>query len=255
MIKKFPLHEKIAARELAAGLIINFNAPTLTDLAALIGFDFVLFDCEHGPIGPETAEGMIRAAYQGGIAPLVRVSSLQANEALKFLDLGAIGIMFPQVSSAADAKRAVEAVRFPPLGRRGAAPSTRAAEYVAKRPFQEYVEIANETLLVLPIIETPAGVEAIDEIAATKGIDVIVIGAVDLATAMGYAGNRTAPEVIKAVDRIIAGAKVAGKPLLMAGATTEQLRHFRELGADLVMMALGTWLVPLGQLFLKSVRA
>ena len=254
MIQEFALHRKIASRELAAGLIINCNAPTLTDLAALIGFDFVLFDCEHGPIGAEAVEGMIRAAYAGGIAPLVRTSSLAPNEALKFLDIGAIGIMFPQVSSGADARRAADAVRFPPRGRRGAAPSTRAAEYVAKRPFKDYIDAVNTHLLVLPIIETPSGVEAIDEIAATEGVDVIVIGAVDLATAMGFSGNRAAPEVIKAVDRIIAGARKAGKPILMAGATVEQLRQFHDQGADLVMMALGTWLIPLGQSFLKAVR-
>ncbi len=255
MVLRYVLHDKIEGRIIAAGLMVNFNAPIIADLAALIGFDFFVMDCEHGPIGPEAAENMIRAAQAGGIAPLVRISSLEANEALRFLDLGAGGILFPHVESGADARRAVDAVRFPPAGKRGVAPGTRAAQYGATQSFTDYLDTANRHLLVVPIVETPSGVDAIEEIVQTPGVDVIAIGALDLATAMGFPGNRAAPQVVDAIGRTIQAVRAAGKPVLMAGGTAEQLRQLRKLGADLVMAPFASWLVPLGRSFLHEVRA
>jgi 4-hydroxy-2-oxoheptanedioate aldolase len=244
----------IAEKRTAIGVILAFDSADVVELIARGGFDFVVIDCEHGPAHANDAVNMIRAAELGGMAALVRISSHFPHEALRFLDAGAAGIIFPHIESRADAEQIVSAVRFPPDGSRGLAPSTRAADY-GLGVLKDYLRVANEELLVIPIVETGDGVAAIDDIAAVPGIDAIAIGAVDLAAAMGYAGDRTVPEVDASVRHVMARSKAAGKPVLLAAALQPQVKDALAAGATLVMVPFASWLVQTAHGFLRTIRS
>lgn len=254
MLDRYPFHDLLEARKPALGLILNMASPPLVEIGSLMGFDFILIDAEHGPINAIDAEPMIRVAELSRIAPIVRVPSGQADVALRFLDLGAVGIVFPHVNTAQQARDAAAVVRFPPLGRRGAAASTNASGYGMRMPYKNYMEHANRLLLPMIIIEEPEAVENIEEIVMVEGISAIIIGAMDLCTAMGFPGDPTAPEVEAAVERVIAACKTAEIPICLAGGNMDAARRSIERGANMLFTPIGSWLASYGRAFTDGVR-
>jgi len=243
MIGPHRLKQKLRAGEFVTGPILNFSAPWLVDLAGPIGFDFVMIDAEHGPLSPESAEAMIRAAEVGGLTPVVRVPANVPHEILRFLDVGACAIQVPHIDSAADARRAVAAVKYPPLGERGHAPTTRAAGYGIDQSPGDYVDLANRETMVLAMIESVAAVDNVDAILDVEGIDALIMGPGDLSLSMGHRGVRDAPEVERAVDHVIARATRRGIPVSMPAASAAAIRACHARGAHMVFFALTAWLV------------
>lgn len=254
MLDRYPLHDLLVERRPALGLILNLAAPAMVEIGSLMGFDFVMIDAEHGPVGPAEAEPMIRAAELARMAPLVRVPSSEPHIALRYLDLGAVGIVFPHVSTAEAARKCVEAVLFPPAGKRGVAPSTNAAGYNTRMPFKEYLKHANRVLLPMVIIEEPEAVENIDEIVKVEGLAVIVLGAMDLSAAMGHPGDPGAPAVEAAVEKVIASCKAAGIPLCLGCGSVAQGRDHLAKGASMLFTPLGSWLASYGKVFTDDIR-
>jgi 2-keto-3-deoxy-L-rhamnonate aldolase RhmA len=140
----------------------------------------------------------------------VRVRSCDDPQTQVILDIGATGIVFPDVSTAAEAKRAVNRARFPPVGKRSAAGAYPIFEYRAIS-MPDTISALTENTLVVCMIETPEGLENVDAIAAVEGVDVIHVGANDLLTAMGKPGAYGSPEHVAALDRVFAAAKKHGK--------------------------------------------
>ena len=229
---------KLASGEPVAGLIVPVAAPVLIDLAALAGFDYVLIDTEHGHLGFEAVEHLVRAAEAAGITPLVRASHNAPAEILRLLDIGAQGVMVPQISSAADAEAAVRAVKFHPRGNRGLAGS-RAADYGLTGSMAEYVAHANRETMVLALIEDIRALEDFEAILAVEGIDVLFIGASDLAQSMGYPGRPDHPEVRTAIDRIIDQGVAASRIVGVNAATGETAASYFSRGVR--FFALSPW--------------
>lgn len=254
MLDRYPFHDRLEAGTPALGLILNMACAPLVEIGSLMGFDFVMIDAEHGPINAIDAEPMIRAAELARIAPIVRVGSSQADVALRYLDLGAVGIMFPHIKTAREAREAAAAVRFPPLGKRGVAPSTNASGYGARMPYKQYMQHANKLLLPMMIVEEPEAVENIDEILKVEGIGAIVIGAMDLCTSMGFPGDPSAPEVEAAIDKVIAACKAAKMPICLAGGSMEASRRNLERGANMLFTPIGSWLASYGKAYTDGVR-
>ena len=163
------------------------------------GFDFLVFDGEHGPIEPRDCEGLVHAAELRGSAPLVRVPTNEPSVILRYLDTGAIGVHVPLVDSAEEAEAAVAAVEYAPRGTRGLA-GVRASDY-GTVPLAEYVEQANEATMVV-IQVGAAAVERVGEIAAVEGVDVIFVGPTDLSQAFGVTGQTGHPVLEQAYDLI-----------------------------------------------------
>lgn len=255
MLNRYPLHDLIEQRRTALGLILNMPCAPLVEIGSLMGFDWVMIDAEHGTIDGNEAEPMIRQAELARIAPVVRVGSAQPEIALRYLDLGAVGIMFPHIKTADEARAACDAVRFPPRGRRGAAPSTNAAGFGTRMPYKQYMQHANDLLLPMMIIEDPEAVENIEDIVRVDDIAVIVIGAMDLCCSMGFPGDPNAPEVEAAVDRIIKACKAAGKPICLAGGSAEASKRNLALGADMLFTPIGSWLASYGKAYTDAVRS
>src|SRR5664279_13291 len=146
------------------GMFVGIPSPALVEICGHAGLDFVIIDNEHGPAGIESTENMLRAARGAGIIPVVR--TLEAD-ILRVLDIGASAIQVPQVNTAEQARRIVAAAKYPPVGTRGAAFSTRAAGY-GFFGGDVHIKAANEGTSVIVMAETRTAIENIDEIVAVR---------------------------------------------------------------------------------------
>ena len=213
------LKEKLLAGQAALGVSVMFPSPQVVEMIGRLGFDWVLIDCEHGTIGRETVELMAMAAELTGITPIVRPRNNSQEAILEAMDRGAMGVQVPHVNTAADARRAVEAVKFHPLGSRGLAAGTRPPGYGFGLSMSEYVQVANRETLVCVQLEEAEALRNLDEILQVEGVDVFFIGPSDLSQSLGYPGRPDAPEVAEAIDRALAAIVAAGKIPGSAGGT------------------------------------
>ena len=184
---------KLKKGETVFGCFVRYPDPSLVEMLAGLGWDFVVLESEHGRLDPRTCEDMVRAAERNGITPIVRVTTNSPSIILQFLDTGAQGIIVPQVNSAEEAERAVAAVKFQPRGNRGLSGS-RAADYAQGLPFGEYVRHANEETLVVLYIETAEAVRELPKILSVEGVDVVNVGRTDLSHSLGVPGQPEHPE-------------------------------------------------------------
>ena len=206
-----PLKEIFKAKKVALGLLTRHaRSGDIARIAKTTGHDFVFIDAQHAAYTPETVGHIAQAALGIGISPLVRVRSCDDPQTQVFLDIGATGIVFPDVNTAVEAKRAVDRARFPPVGRRSAAGAYPLFDYRAIS-MAETVAAITENTLVGVMIETPEGLANVEAIAAVDGVDVIHVGLNDLLTAMGKPGAYGSPDHIDALDRIFTAAKKHGK--------------------------------------------
>ncbi len=178
----------------------------IAEMAGLIGFDAVLMDCEHTAASQEQIVHFVRACECGGTVPFVRTRECNKELVMRYLDAGVMGILFPNIETAEDAQNAVEAVKFPPVGKRGVS-CTRSFDYGMKMSYEDYVKMSNEETTIMLMIETPEAVEHIEEILEVEGIDTIELGTTDLSLRMGLPGMRTHPRVEEAVRRVVEAAR------------------------------------------------
>jgi len=229
------------------GVFMQLPSPELVEVSALLGYDFVVIDCEHGAISEDMAAHMIRAADAANLTPIVRVPRNEAPTILRYLDRGAQGIMVPQVNSRAEAERAAMACRYFPDGRRGIAPN-RAVDYGLARAFKDALADVNREVLVIVQLEHASGVERIEEIATTQGVDVVFIGPGDLSQSLGKPVQFDAPEVQAAIARVIGVCTQVGTAVGIYPGDGDNARRYAGLGAT--VQAIGDI-----ALFVKGARA
>ena len=212
--------------ESAIGLMVfEFGTPGVARMAHAGGAEFVLFDMEHSGFSPETVKALLDSARAAQITPFARVRDARRSSVSQILDLGAMGIMVPMVESADQAREIVSYARYAPEGTRGVA--VYHADDVEPAGLAATLAKANREVLVIVQIETVAGVEQCEAIAAVPGVDVIWIGHFDLTTSLGAAFGSDVHTA--AVDRILAAAAAAGKP---AGSLANDVAHGRALLAE-----------------------
>lgn len=218
------------------GCWLNLASPLVAELIAASGYDCVIIDGEHSPVDMMTVLSMLQAARTGGGAVLMRVSSNEPAEIKRVADLGVDGIMVPQVESAAEAKRAAEAAYYPPLGRRGMAPSVvRAGSFGRDRG---YLAGAAGRLLLMCQIETGRGAGAVEEISQVPGIDLLFVGPHDLSADLGHPGEPDHPAVRRRIGEIELACRRVGMPI---GGIPTPGRPARELiGAGYALVLSGS---------------
>src|SRR5918998_3967904 len=192
-----PLKSKLAAGECVTCFMVTVPSVAMAQVLASSGVDCLIVDMEHGPIDVATAHAMVAATRGTGAAPVVRVPWAEPWFAKPVLDAGAMGINFPTVSTAALARETVRAVRYPPLGARGYAPSYAPVRWGL--PPADYLRVANDEILNIVTIEEPEAIRRLDEILAVPGIDVVVIASFDLSMSMGVPGRFDDPELVRLV--------------------------------------------------------
>jgi len=186
--------------------IQQFGVPEIARLLAAAGFDFVFIDAEHGPFGLETLHSLIRACLERDITPIVRVGELLYSLVARALDAGAQGIIFPRVESQTLLAEAIRWTRFPPLGVRGYGLTPPQLDYEA-RSFPEIIEHINANTLVVVQFETRTAIERREELLATPGIDVALVGPSDLSISLGVPGEFEHPKLLDTVFALMESCK------------------------------------------------
>ncbi len=209
------------------GTFVKIAAPSVIEVLALAGLDFVVVDAEHAPFDRADIDRLVLAGIAVGLPVLVRVPDAAPATLLSVLDVGAAGVVVPHVDSAEQARSIVARCRYRG-GARGYSSSPRSAGYGAlgmKRVLAE-----DGQALVVCQIESPAAVAAAAEIAAVDGVHALFVGRADLALAMGFDDTRAGP-VDQAVDVVLAAAEQAGKDVAVAVGSTTEGEAFAARGA------------------------
>ena len=222
------MKSKLLSGQPAFGVSVMFPSPQVVDIVGRLGFDWVLLDCEHGSISLESVELMVMAAETAGITPIARppVNSFEAIGQL--MDRGVMGVQVPHVNTAADARRAVNAVKYHPLGDRGLAAGVRAASYGYGISMSEYADQSNRETLVCVQLEEGEAVRNVDEIVQVEGVDVFFVGPSDLSQSLGYPGQPDAPVVRDAMDGVFATIAAAGRVSGSAGNAAATRRYLSQ---------------------------
>lgn len=207
--------EKIRAGKTTVGTFFEMGLGNVGEVIGFTDLDYFIIDGEHGPYDVESAMEIIRGADTNRrVTPLVRVKDSNRNSILKMLDIGAKGLIIPQVQSLEEIKEIVRVGKYFPIGERGVA-FGRCAGYGfadhAKGSLQNYFDTCNEKQLLIPQCETMGCLNEIEKIAATDGIDGIFVGPNDLSVAMGIPGEFDHPDFLKALERIVRAVKATGK--------------------------------------------
>jgi 2-keto-3-deoxy-L-rhamnonate aldolase RhmA len=206
-----PVKECFRAGRPALGMLARLGrSGDIARLAKTTGHDFVMIDMQHAIFNLETVAQIASTALGCGVAPIARVRSCDDQDTAVLLDNGIMGIVFPDVNTAAEAKRAVDRSKYPPVGRRSVAGAVPMFNFRAV-PAPEAVRALDDNTLVVCMIETPEGLANVDAIAAVPGVDVVHVGSSDLLTAMGTPGAYGTPEHLAALDKVMAAAKKHGK--------------------------------------------
>ncbi len=244
---------KLKAGETVFGCFTRYPDATLVEVLGYQGWDFIVFDGEHGTIEPRDCEQMVRAAELRDVTPIVRVPTNQPPIILRYMDSGAHGLHVPWVNSSAEAEAVVQAVKYQPRGVRGLA-GIRAADYAQQGTFAEYVETANRETLVVIHIETIAAVQQVPEIAAIDGVDVIFIGPTDLSHSLGVPGQPQHPSVQEAMQQINDAVKGTDKALGIMVTNADGARQWKERGARYITIGLESLLAPAMRGYVQNVR-
>ncbi|MSS73404.1 MAG: aldolase [Candidatus Latescibacteria bacterium] len=191
-------------------MLFEFNTPGIAQLMASAGADFAIFDMEHTGWSVETIRALMATSRGADLTPMVRVPATEYHFLARVLDVGAMGLMVPMVESVEQARRIVQAAKYPPVGRRGAAFSVAHDDYLEGDVVTK-MQSANEEGLLIALIETAQGVQNVDEIAALDGIDVLWLGHFDLTNSLGIPAQFTHPDYRRAVDRILEACQRHGK--------------------------------------------
>lgn len=224
--------ERVRNRDRLTGGLLRMPNEQLAELSGLVGFDFVVIDCEHGGADQLPLQNHVIAAAYGGAAPIVRVGS--DVEILRALDLGAEGILVPHVSSVERAAEVVSLVKYPPEGERGFAPYTRAARYGLLSGDEHFARTRDNVALFL-MIEDDRGLENVEAIAAVAGVDGLMLGPADFA--VQSPGGRSGPsDVVDAARRRVREVSERhGRGCLEIVGSAASARDFRAAGAHMVL--------------------
>ena len=204
-----PLKSKLISGQLTIGSWITLAHPAIAEIFAKAGFDWLVVDLEHSVITIREAEELIRVIDLCGVAPLVRLTSNDANQIKRVMDAGSRGVIVPMVNTEEEAKKAVSAVYYPPEGGRGVG-LARAQGYGAS--FSDYLDWLRESAVVIVQIEHIDAVNNLESIFSVDGVDGYIIGPYDLSASMGLAGQLDHPEVVQAIARVNKVAAEMNKP-------------------------------------------
>ena len=226
------LRARLASPEPLTGAILSLPEPGVATILGTSGFDYVVVDAEHGPFTLETLRGVVEALAATPAHTIVRVAANDPTIIKGTLELGVDGIQVPGVGSGEEAAAAVRAVRYAPEGERGIGVG-RSTRYGLDLP--GYLHEANARIATLAMIEDAAGVEHVADIAATPGLDAIIVGPLDLSAGLGVIGETSHPTVQAAVERIVAAGRAAGVPVGLGGPPGE-LRSLVEAGSHVTLI-------------------
>lgn len=243
-----PIKDRLASGVPIVGTAVTMPSPQLMRTLIGCGFDWLMVDLEHGPIGPESAQAMINATQGSDCAPLIRLPAGEKWMAKMALDIGALGLFFPLIMNAEEADIAVKSALYPPAGTRGFGPIH--AGYRWQKSMTEYAADADDAILKIIMIEHVDAVDQLDDILAVPGIDLVFIAPYDLSQSLGLPGQFDHPKVAQAVQKAEQEVQAVGIDLGGYAGSAARGREMIDSGYKLVMlgydgMLLETAITPL----------
>jgi 2-keto-3-deoxy-L-rhamnonate aldolase RhmA len=233
--------QRLRRGETLHGVLLNLPSAAVAEILAGAGFDWLFIDGEHGAIDTRELVAILQAVERD-LACIVRIPELGSAAIKRALDMGAAGILVPQVETAEQAAEAVRLARYAPSGERGMG-LARAHRYGFA--FREYITNANDAIAVIVQAEHIRAVENIDLIAAVPGLDAVFLGPYDLSASLGHPGEIEHPLVVEAIDHVTRRCQAAGMPLGYFGVDADAVRPFMARGYTLICA--GVDCVLLGQ--------
>ncbi len=231
--------KRLQAQETLIGTMVTLPVPSIAEILAELGFDWLFVDGEHGPLETRDILAILQAVGDR-LACLVRVPGSEEAPIKRALDLGAEGIIVPQVNTAEQAARVVQYARYAPIGSRGVG-LARAHGYGLR--FQEYLEKANERVTVIVQAEHVQAVENMESIVQVEGVDAVFLGPYDLSASLGRMGRIDDPVVIEAIDEVTRICQAAGIPLGYFGVSAQAVRPYMERGYSLIAAGVDTLMI------------
>jgi len=210
------------------------GAPATAEALGWAGFDFLVVDMEHVPIGVAETVALLRAIAGTSAEAVVRLPWNDQLMVKSLLDAGARSLMFPFIQTAEEARAAVAYTRYPPDGVRGVAVMHRGSRYGTA---PDYLKTAAEEIAVILQLETPEAVSRLAEIAAVPGVDALFVGPGDLSAALGRLGEVGHPDVQSLIEQAAVEAKAVGRPIGIVGANPEMVARFLGYGYDFVAVS------------------
>jgi 2-dehydro-3-deoxyglucarate aldolase len=203
------LKSRLSRSELTIGSWVTLGHPSIAEIMAAAGFDWLVLDMEHSVLELSEVQSIIQVLDGKQCPAIVRLTSNHPDQIKRVMDAGATGVMVPMIKSAADAKAAIDGVYYPPRGQRGVG-LARAQGY--GNSFQAYRQWLDENAVIVVMIEHVDAVKAIDSILAVPGIDAYIIGPYDLSGSMGRPGDLNHPDVQAAIAQVLEAGRRANKP-------------------------------------------
>jgi 2-dehydro-3-deoxyglucarate aldolase len=230
---------------------LTLPSPELAEMISSCGYDWLFMDGEHGSLSTLDWQRMLQAVA-GRSAAIIRVATNSEREIKKILDIGADGIIAPQVNTADEARHVVACCKYPPQGIRGVG-LARAQGY--GRSFADYMETANDSIAVIVQAEHIDAVNNIDQIVEVDGIDAVFIGPYDLSASMGLMGQVDHPQVVEAIDRVGRACQQRDISLGYFGTTAESVQGYVRKGYHLICAGTDAGFVSAGaEQTLKKLR-
>jgi 2-keto-3-deoxy-L-rhamnonate aldolase RhmA len=214
-------------------MLAEIRQPSIMQILLNAGFDFVIIDNEHGAFGIESIADLSRMARILGLTPIVRVPELAYPYIAQSLDAGAQGIMLPRVTHPDQVHEVLAMMKYPPMGRRGAAMSRGQSDF-RSGPLGENLAHANAHSMLMIQVESAEAVAHLDAIAAIQGVDVLFIGPTDLSIALGVPGQPEAPQLIEVIERVMARCKANGVATAIQANDLAYARRWVERGMEII---------------------
>ena len=217
--------ECVRSGETLVGSFAHLASPITAEILGLAGLDWVVIDMEHGPGSERDTLGQLQALAHTGTSALVRLESTERPRYSRALDLGASGVLVPRINSVEDAEEAAENCRY--SGNRGVARYNRSWSWGLDT---RGLENADAAVVCAVQVETEGALNAVEEIAALDGVDVLFVGPADLGHSLGIKGPPDHPELLVAAERVAKAARASGIAAGMMVGTAEQASKYQELG-------------------------
>lgn len=231
--------QRLLRHETLLGTMLTLPSPVVAELLARSGFDWIFIDGEHGPLGVSELLAILQA-IGGQTTALVRVPPRDLAAIQRALDLGADGVIVPQVNTASQAAEVVRQARYAPLGSRGVG-LARAHDYGFG--FKNYLDSANDRISVVVQAEHIEAVENIEEILQVPGVDAVLLGPYDLSASLNRTGQLEDPLVLSAIGRVIDACQRAKIPIGYFGVSAESIKPLRDRGCTLLVAGVDTLLL------------
>jgi len=210
----------------------EFVTPGIGHILRSAGCDFVLFGMEHGGFSIESMKTVLRAMEAAALPVIIQVPAQRYADISSICDIGTEGIMTPMTATVEQARCALDAMKYPPLGKRGCGMPLAYERH--RGTMAERMAAANARTVYVPLIETELGVQNVDAIAAIDGVDAIWVGHLDLSISLGIPDQLDHPRFLDAARRVAVAGRRHNKTVAILAASVEQGRRFYDMGYDMI---------------------